>query len=162
MFSAREEWFGDMPSPLNLGDLVADETSSPASLDQRFLACGGLVFVFRRAPDGARFSAGKILVTAGALRALAESGGQIAALLLRHVRGDWGRFGQFDQVALSDDELHRGWLVTDETDKINKSNLLKNRDWILSEYRTACGKHVRIITDLNRGTAMTVVLLSES
>jgi hypothetical protein len=162
MSFAREEWFGIAPVELDLHDLFADEATNPAAPDQQLLTCGGMVLVFRQPPDGARFPVGKILVTVGALRALREAREPVAVLLLRHVHGDWGTFGHYDQIDLSEDELRSGWLVTNETGKINKSNLLNRRDWIISEYRIAHGQRVRILTDLGRGTAMTVILLNGS
>jgi len=158
----KQDWFGGMPAGLDLHDLFVDDAVHPGVPDQRLLACGGMVLVFRRSPDDARFPVGRMLVTMGALQALAGSIEAVAGLLLRHVHGDWGTFGHCDQLALSEDELRRGWLATDETGKINKSNLLNRRDWIVSEYRVASGKRVRIITDLNRGTPMTVILLAGS
>ena len=40
--------------------------------------------------NAARFSMGQIVATPGALRLLQETGFSAAALLARHLRGDWG------------------------------------------------------------------------
>jgi hypothetical protein len=79
---------------------------------------------------------------------------------VRHVRGDWGEFGQCDEIQLSPDERTRGWEATDDSGKINKSNLVNRRDRVISEYTTARGARLWVITRLD-GSGGTTVLRPE-
>jgi hypothetical protein len=68
--------------------------------------------------------------------------------------------GHFEQIELTDDERRRGWEATDDSGKINKSNVLAGRDRVLSEYTTARGRRLWVITTLD-GSGGTTVLLPE-
>jgi hypothetical protein len=103
-------------------------------MDQQFLNGGGAMLRLCQEPEGALFSLGKVPISGGAVGALADAGEHAAIYLARHARGDWGENGYFDQIELTTDERHRGWEVTDDSGKINKSNVLNRRDRILSEY----------------------------
>jgi hypothetical protein len=134
----------------------------PACTDQQFLARGGAVLTLRRETEGARFALGKITVTPGAVAALAEAAQHAVEFLVRHVRGDWGAFGQYDRIQLSDDERRRGWEATDDTAKINKWNVLNAQDTVMSEYVTAQGTRIWVVTRLDRGNGTTVLLPEEN
>jgi hypothetical protein len=104
---------------------------------------------------------GKITVTPGAVAALAESAEHAVTFLSRHVKGDWGAFGDCDMVELTDDERRRGWEATDDGAKINKSNLLNRRDRIMSEYETRKGTRLWVISCLTGPVETTVLLPAE-
>jgi hypothetical protein len=99
--------------------------------------------------EGARFALGKVTITAGAVEALADAGEHAATFLAHHVRGDWGEAGHFDTIQLTADERRRGWEATDDGGKINKSNVLNQRDRAMSEYTTFRAKRVWVITCLD-------------
>ena len=129
--------------------------------DQQFLDEGGVLLTLRRQLEGARFSLGnKITITAGAVEALGETAQHAVEFLLRHARGDWGEFGHCDHIELTADEQERGWEATDDSAKINKSNLLNLRDQIMSEYQTSGSRRLWVVTRLE-GTGRTTVLLPE-
>jgi hypothetical protein len=129
--------------------------------DQLFLDQGGALLTLRRPLEGARFRLGnKVTITAGAVAALGETAQHAVEFLLRHVRGDWGAFGQCDQIDLTADEEERGWEATDDSARINKSNLLNLREQIMSEYQTSSGRRLWVVTRLD-GTGGTTVLLPE-
>jgi hypothetical protein len=132
-----------------------------ACIDRRFLEGGGCVLTLHRELEGSRFSLGKITITPGAVEALGDSGQHAAAFLLRHTCGDWGACGHCDQIELTADERRRGWEATEDTAKINKSNLLNCRDRIMSECRTERGKRLWVITSLDEGGGTTVLLPEE-
>jgi hypothetical protein len=132
----------------------------PACTDQRFLGEGGAVLMLRRELQGARFDLGKITITAKAVAALAEASQHAVEFLVRHVRGDWGEGGYCDEIQLTLDEERRGWEATDDSAKINKSNLLHGRDRIMSEYTTNSGQRLWIITTLD-GPGGTTIFLPE-
>jgi len=150
--------------PLELA--VADEFKGagiaaslcPGCMDQAFLDGGGAILLMSKGPDGARFPLGKVTITGGAVEALADAGQHAASFLARHVRGDWGKHGRFDQIELTDDERRRGWEATDDSGKINKSNVLNRRGRIMSEYATARGGRLWVISGWDDGTT---VLLPE-
>jgi hypothetical protein len=119
------------------------------------------VLTLHREPEGAQFSLGKITITAGAVAALAEAAQHAIEFLARHGRGDWGTYGQCDQIQLTEDEWLRGWEATDETAKINKWNLLNGQDTIMSEFSTVRGKRIWVMTRLDRGKGTTVLLPEE-
>ena len=84
-----------VPEPLREAALVAPLCS--ACTDQLFLENDGAVLRWRRELEGARFPLGKVTITPGAVAALSEAGQHATAFLVRHVRGDWGEFGQCAQ-----------------------------------------------------------------
>ena len=126
--------------------------------DQTFLNGGGAILRMREEPEGALFPLGKVTITAGAIEALSCAGEHAANFVGRHVRGDWGEYGRFNQIELTGHERRLGWEATDNSGKINKSNVLNRRDRIMSEYLTARGKRLWVISDWGRGTT---VLLPE-
>jgi hypothetical protein len=111
--------------------------------------------------DGARFAIGTVTITAGAVGALAESAQHAIEFLMRHIQGDWGTFGCCDQIELTEDERRRGWEATEDSGKINNSNLLNQRDSLMSEYTTAQGKRLWVLTRLTGACGTTVMLPQE-
>jgi hypothetical protein len=140
-------------------ELVAPLCASCTAL--QFLDGGGAILELRQTPEGARFPLGRVTITGGAVAALAEGGEHAASFLARHVRGDWGANGHFDQIELTDDERRRGWEATDDSGKINKSNVLGRRDRIMSEYSTVRGVRVWVITSLDHSAGTTILLPGE-
>ncbi len=132
----------------------------PACTDLQFRQGGGAILELRHELEGARFPLGKVTITGGAVAALADAGQHAAQFLVRHVRGDWGEYGHCDEIQLTDKERRRGWEATDDSGKINKSNLLNRRDRIMSEYQTSRGGRLWVITSLN-GAGGTTVLVPE-
>ncbi len=132
----------------------------PACTDLQLLAGGGAILELRGGLEGARFPLGKVTITGGAVDALAEDGEHAATFLVRHVRGDWGEYGHCDDIQLSADELLRGWETTDDSGKINKSNLISRRDRVMSEYTTSRDRRLWVITCLD-GSGGTTVLMPE-
>jgi hypothetical protein len=127
----------------------------------QFLDGGGAILELRDQPQGARFPLGRVTITGGAIAALSAAGEHAASFLARHVRGDWGANGHFEQIMLTNDERLRGWEATDDSGKINKSNVLGRRDRIMSEYRTTRGTRLWVITSLDHGGSTTVLLPEE-
>lgn len=72
------------------------------------------------------FPTGRIVATPGALALLEQHGIPAAALLQRHVMGDWGDLGRDDRRA-NDDAVHEGGRIF--------SLYLLNRDkvWVITE-----------------------------
>jgi hypothetical protein len=136
-------------------------TLCPGCTNQQFLDGGGAILRLRQEPEGALFPLGNVTITGGAVEALADAGQHAIIYLTRHARGDWGENGHFDQIELTADERRRGWEATDDPRKINKSNVLNRRDTVMSEYTTARGRRLWIITCLDRGGGTTVLLPDE-
>jgi len=111
--------------------------------------------------EGARFSLGRVTITGGAIEALAEAGQHAASFLAGHAGGDWGKNGQFDEIQLTENERRRGWEATEDSGKINKSNVLARRDRVMSEYTTGLGRRLWIVTTLDVGGGTTVLLPEE-
>jgi hypothetical protein len=116
---------------------------------------GGAVLRLRRDPEGALFPLGKVAATAGAVGALAAAGEHAAAYLARHARGDWGLFGRFDEIQLTEDERQRGHFATDDDGMVNKSNALGRRGAVTSEYVTGRGERLWVITHLDGNAGYT-------
>jgi hypothetical protein len=136
-------------------------TLCSACTDQEFLDQGGVLLMLSQELDGAIFRLGnKITITAGAVKALGETSQHAVQFLVRHARGDWGAFGRYDHVELTADERQLGWEATDDSAKINKSNLLNSRDQIMSEYQTSRGRRLWVITRLG-GAGRTTILLPD-
>jgi hypothetical protein len=133
----------------------------PSCTDCVFLDGGGAILQLRQELEGTRFPLGKVTITGGAVAALADGSEHAAAFLGRHVRGDWGEYGQCDEIRLTPDEQRRGWEATDDSGKINKLNLLNRQGRIMSEYRTGRGVRLWVITCLDRGGGTTVLLPDE-
>ena len=85
------------------------------------------------------FDLGQVVGTPGALHALQEAGQDPAALLARHMRGDWGDLG--------------------EEDKAENDLSVKEGFRILSAYRLRTGVKVWVITEADRSA--TTFLLPE-
>ena len=105
----------------------------PSCSDRQTAEADGVVLHLREEDGAGCFPLGKITVTPGAIAALSDAVEYVGTYVTRHVGGDWGSFGHFDQTELSDDELRRGWEATEDDAKINTSNLLNGRDRILRE-----------------------------
>jgi hypothetical protein len=88
----------------------------------------------------ARFSLGQIVGTAGALEALEEAGKNPAALLKRHVTGDWGDL--------------------DEHDRLENERSVSDGYRLLSAYILSTGIKIWIITEADRSVT-TLLLPSE-
>lgn len=101
--------------------------------DQRFLDGGGAILRLRQEPEEGRFALGQVMITGGAVEALADAGEHGAAFFARHIRGDWGEYGHSEQIQLTADEQQRGWEVTDDPGKINNWNHLRSQDRVMSE-----------------------------
>lgn len=129
--------------------------------DQQLLAEGGVTFRLQHQLPEALFAVGQVKLTAGAISVLAEGCQHVYEFLLRHVRGDWGRYGLVEDIVLSADEERRGWEATDDDGKINKSNLLNQRDRLMSAYETAAGRDLWIITYLGQNGDTTVLVPEE-
>jgi hypothetical protein len=150
-------------------ELVVPETFAGAGLagalchactDLQFLEGGGAILELRQQLEGARFPLGKITITGGAIAALADAGQHAIEFVARHGRGDWGEYGHCDEIQLTAEERRQGWEATDDSGKINKSNLLNRRDRVMSEFQTSRGSRLWVITSLDR-TRNTTVLLPE-
>ena len=82
--------------------------------------------------SGTLFPLGRIVVTPGALEALARGGQDAKFFLEKHASGDWGVLDEHDR-AESDDSLAHGFRI-------------------LSNYRTAAGETLWIITEADRSS----------
>lgn len=133
----------------------------PDCTDCQFLDGGGAILKLQRELEGARFPLGRVTITGGAVAALAAAGEHAAPFLARHVRGDWGENGCFEQIELTEDEQRRGWEATDDPGKVNKWNLLNQRDTLLSEYITSLKTRLWVITQLGPRSGTTVLLPEE-
>jgi hypothetical protein len=131
----------------------------PACTDKQFIERGGVVLTLKEELPGARFALGKITITPGAVQALSEAGQHAATFLQRHVTGDWGEIGHLDQTELTEEEQRRGWEATSDDAKINKWNLQRGSDSLLSAYTTSRGTRLWVMTYLKVGT--TVLLPQE-
>ena len=87
-----------------------------------------------------RFPLGQIVATPGALEALAEAGERPAALLKRHITGDWGE--------------------VDEHDRQENDRSLGDGCRLLSAYTLSTGEKLWIITEADRSST-TLLLPSE-
>jgi hypothetical protein len=67
--------------------------------DRHTAEADGVVLHLREEDGAGRFPLGRITVTPGAIAALSDAGEHVGTYLMRHVRGDWGSFGHFDQTA---------------------------------------------------------------
>ena len=77
-------------------------------------------------------------------------------LVRRHVTGDFGKFGHFDAIGVTADEIARGCLATDDDAKLNKIAVLKGRGRVLSVY-----DEYWVVTESNGKDVETTVLLGE-
>jgi hypothetical protein len=93
------------------------------------------------AAGGTLISPGKITVTPGvALRLSAE---EIRTLLDRHVSGDFGEFGRFYEIDITDEMLREGVSVVGGMSKVNA---LTGLDCVISEYVVRDGR-IWVITE---------------
>ena len=62
---------------------------------------------------------------------------------------------------MSADERRRGWEATDDSGKINKSNLINVRDRVMSEYSTSQDRRLWVVTRLEGNGGSTVLVPEE-
>jgi len=89
-----------------------------------------------------KFDLGRVVITPGAMAALAEARQHPAVYLVRHERGDWG------DLSAADKALNDTWVIHDNQIRMNR---------ILSAYHTAHGAKIWIITDCG----VTTILMPE-
>lgn len=110
------------------------------------------------------FELGQVVATPGAIEALEAAGQEPFEFILRHVTGDWGQLGHYNQTELSDEEWKRGALATADDDKLNKWGVHKGGR-IMSAYTTSQEVKFWIITeaedDEGHRSATTLLLPSE-
>ena len=92
-----------------------------------------------------RFSLGQVVITPGAMSAIADAGQQPVEFLARHQKADWGDLDSDDKQANDAAIAHEG-----DVDK---------QDRILSAYNTAKGVKIWIITEYDR--SVTTLLLPD-
>ena len=92
----------------------------------------------------------KVTITGGAVAALVGGRRARRYLLDPPCSRELGRLGQCDEIQFDADEQRRGWEATDDSGKINKSNLINGRGRVTSQYSTARGTRIWVITCLDR------------
>jgi hypothetical protein len=108
------------------------------------------------------FNPGRCAVTPGAVAALESAGVEPVALIHRHVSGDWGIHGTFNDIVVTDDERRRGAFATDDDGKLNRLAVEQNDgSRIMSEYRLDDAERTRvwIVTEGMPDDRTTVVML---
>jgi hypothetical protein len=103
----------------------------------------------------ALFALGLMVATPGALEALEEANASPMSFLQRHVTGDWGECGKYDQTTLTPEEEELGAFATSDDAKLNKWGV-HHAGRILSAYTLATGIRVWVITESDR-TATTIL-----
>ena len=98
--------------------------------------------------DG-KFLLGPIWLTPG----ICDKGVNWRPLLQRHASGDFGLFGQLDQITITPAELQGGCFVTDDDGKLNKIAIIRGHGRIMSIY-----DDIWIVTEFNGSDAETTVL----
>jgi len=146
----------EVPPPFDQATLVSPICNRCA--ERQLLDRGGTILQLTEEVPGALFPLGTISVTPGALALLSQAEQHATEFVLRHACGDWGQCGRFDAIELTEEELRLGWEATEDTARQNKSNVLNRRDSVRSEYRTANGQRLWVLTDLDRGGRTTVFL----
>jgi hypothetical protein len=118
-------------------------------------------FMDYSAPASAHFRPGIIIVTPS-VQALAGDSTPIKTMLDRHLSGDFGNFGHFTAIEISDHELLHGALATDDSGKLNKLAILGKYPSVLSEYSLG-NQTIWVATEDVNGTETrtTVMLPSE-
>jgi hypothetical protein len=125
-----------------------------------YLERDGAVVTLRGLPPGALFDTGPIHVPASAMRALETSRRCAWPLLLRHVRGDWGAFGGWGTAGEGDMEPDGARAPPPDTARRNVQALQSNEGRVVSEFATAEGGPLWIITHLGEG-GYTTFLVSD-
>lgn len=87
------------------------------------------------------FALGQTVATPGAI----DLGVDLASYIRRHVSGDWGTCGKYDETDLTPDEAQHGAMATADDGKLNVY-AIRNGGRVLSAYDTAHGR-LWIITD---------------
>ena len=105
------------------------------------------------------FALGLMVATPGALQALEEANVTPMSFLQRHVTGDWGECGQYDQITLTAEEEEMGALATSDDAKLNKWGV-HHEGRILSAYVLSTGVKVWLITESDRSVS-TILLPSD-
>ena len=105
---------------------------------------------------------GQVVATPGAIQALEDAKVQVLGMVHRHLSGDWGVFGTFEETVVTDRERELGPMATDDDAKLNRIATEKNDgSRILSKYQlnTAGGTIVWVVTEGDGTDRVTTVLL---
>ena len=82
-----------------------------------------------------RFAAGAVVATPGAL----GLGLDLLPYVQRHLAGDWGTCGRYEDIDLTADEAVHGALATSDDGKLN-IYAIRNGGRVLSAYDTPAGR----------------------
>lgn len=109
------------------------------------------------------FTPGRVGMTRGVEALLQDGDVTPLDLVKRHLSGDFGIHGRFDEIDVTDEELREGPLATADDGKLNKAAILQDKlgEWqgrIMSAYIVNDEK-VWIITEADRSA--TTLLLPE-
>lgn len=108
------------------------------------------------------FDPGRCCVTPAAAAALDAVGLDAMALIRRHVSGDWGVHGSFEETTVTDRERQLGSMATDDDAKLNRLAVESdNGSRIMSEYQLADDDQTRVWISTEGGGAdrVTTVML---
>jgi hypothetical protein len=103
---------------------------------------------------------GHVVATPGALAALESAGESAAAYVSRHLSGDWGKHGCYDDVEVTDREREYGPMATSDDGKLNKLAVDANDgSRVMSSYVLADGTTLWVSTEGTGKDRNTCVLL---
>ncbi|MCU0550090.1 MAG: hypothetical protein MUC48_12140 [Leptolyngbya sp. Prado105] len=106
--------------------------------------------------DNSLFGLGVTYGTATAIEILAQYEVEPVSLVCRHITGDWGSFGSFQEIELSEEEANgESWLLSEEPGKKNVWSLRNNGVEIKSEYILPGGETVWVST-IRKGSGSTI------
>jgi hypothetical protein len=129
----------------------------PDCAAKEHLAAGGLFIELADQPQDAVLHIGRIAITSGAVRALADARQHVLEFLERHAKGDWGRIGHMSRTVVTEQEIAQGELATDQSAKLNKIALVTQRGQVMSAYRTRKGAELWVLTTLGNDETVVIV-----
>lgn len=105
---------------------------------------------------------GSCVATPAAIEALKRVGVDVASLIHRHVGGDWGKHGTFDETALTERERQFGAMATSDDGKLNRLAVERgDGSRVMSEYTFDDGTRIWVSTEGAGGDRATTVFLPE-
>jgi hypothetical protein len=105
------------------------------------------------------FTPGNVYATPAAIETAQENNINLVELLTRHLTGDFGKYGMFEDISLTKEEIKRGAFETSDDGKLNKIAILNKAGRIISSYQVG-GDRIWVITEHDRSYT-TLILPSE-
>lgn len=105
------------------------------------------------------FNPGNLFCTPSVLALAEHNQTEFEMLVVRHLSGDFGEYGTFADISVTQEEIEEGMGATADAGKLNKIAILTGRGQVDSCYEISSGQTILVITVLSGQDTYTTTLL---